>query len=153
MPQVPAYVYASAAAVVFFLVGWWVTSRRYRRRDERSRRLGENILDEAEREAGNIVKSAELAAKEDSLSRHAAFDRETSEIRRENRRRQDSLEQREGNLDKKLDFIAQKEDRLDRLQHSLHRPPAKPVAADVEHPKRFLAEIERHFPFGAVSVE
>ncbi len=119
MPQVPTYVYVSAAAVVFFLAGWWAVRLGDRRRAATNRLLGDRILEDARREAADIVKSAELEAKEGFIAARESFAEETSEVRRDQRRRQEILEQREENLDKKLEFIGQKDERLDRLDASL----------------------------------
>lgn len=121
MPQVPAYVYVSAAAVVFFLAGWWTVRLADRRRAAKDRLESDHVLEKARREADDIVKSARIEAKEERIATRESFDQETAEIRREHRRRQDTLEQREENLHKKLEFIGQKEERIDRLDATLRQ--------------------------------
>jgi ribonuclease Y len=147
MPQVPAYVYVSAAAVVFFLAGWWLTRLADRKRAAEGRLLADRILADARREAADIVKSAELEAKEEFIAARESFAEETGEIRREHRRRQELLEQREENLDKKLEFIGQKEERLDRLDTTLRERQQgietreRETAAALELQRRRLEEV------------
>ena len=95
MPQLPAYVYALAAAVVSFWAGW--LSRRWAgaRRHGQARQLRERLLDDARKEAADIVKTAEIAAKEEFFAARQRFEEETERSRQENRRRQETIDQRQ----------------------------------------------------------
>jgi len=113
MPQVSPYVYVAVAAVVSFLGGWLANRRRYEQLHGQARRLRERLVEDARREAADIVKAAELEAKEEIFEARQRFEAETEAARTESRRRLEILDQREENLDKKVAFIDQKESRLD----------------------------------------
>jgi len=113
MPQVPAYVIAIASAILFFCIGWLVNKQRSERADGRARDVRDKILQEAKREAKTIRKSAEIDAKEEFFKARREFADETEQLRRENGRRQETLDQRETNLNKKVSFIDKKEARLE----------------------------------------
>jgi len=115
MPQVPAYVYASAAAIVFFVLGWALARYRFEQEHGHLRQVKERLLEDARREASDILKEAELEAKEEFFAARQRFEEDTGKARAEGLRRVEILDQRESNLDKKVAFIDQKEARLDRL--------------------------------------
>lgn len=119
MPQVPAYVYVSAAAVLFFLLGWFFFKLRYERLNGQAVLVRKRLLDDARKESGDIVKTAELEAKEEFFQARQRFGSETEKIRTENLRRQETLDQREDNLTKKVTFIDKKEARLDRWDEEM----------------------------------
>ena len=119
MPPVPAYAYAIASAIVFFLVGWHLQRRRNERLNGNAQAVRERIINEANREASTIRKSAEIDAKEEFYKARKDFQNETEHLRRENTRRQEALDQRETNLSKKVSFIDKKEARLEVLDEEL----------------------------------
>lgn len=102
-----------AAAVVFYLAGWLLTKSGFEKKHGQIRVMHERLVADAEREASDIVKSAELEAKEEYFKARQRFDEETDTTRKENRRRHDALDQREDNLNRKVSFIDKKEHRLD----------------------------------------
>jgi ribonuclease Y len=119
MPTIPTIAYPVAAAIVFFFLGWTLNRLRYERLHGQARLVRERLLEDARKEAGDILKTAELEAREEILAARRRFDEETDEIRRESRRRQETLDAREDTLTKKVAFIDQKESRLDRLDEEL----------------------------------
>jgi len=121
MPQIPAYVYVIFTAVVFFLLGWLIFKIRYERLHGQVKVICDRLVVEAKREASDIVKTAELEAKEEYFQSRQRFEQETETIRKESRRRQETLDQREDNLTKKVAFIDQKESRLDRLDEEMRK--------------------------------
>ena len=119
MPQVPWYVYPIASAIVFFLLGWYVFKFRYVRKLGQAELTCDRLIQDAQKEAGDILKSAELEAKEEFFKARQHFEKETETARRDARVRQESLDKRENNLDKKVAFIDGKETRLDRSEEEL----------------------------------
>ncbi len=119
MPQVPVFVYPIASAIVFFLLGWFLFRFSYTRRHGQSQMTCDRMIQEAEKEAASILKSAELEAKEEFYQARQRFEQETESARREARLRQESLDKREANLDKKVAFIDAKESRQDQAEEDL----------------------------------
>jgi ribonuclease Y len=124
MPQVPWYVYPIASAIVFFLLGWFVFKFRYVRKHGQAELTCDRIIQDARKEAGDIIKSAELEAKEEFFKARQQFEKETESGRREARLRQESLDKRENNLDKKVAFIDNKENRLDKADEEMRQTAA-----------------------------
>ena len=147
MPQVSAYVYALAAAVVFFWLGWFAQRGLNTRRRGQARELRERLLKDARKEGADIVKTAEIDAKEEYFAARQRFEEETDQTRREQRRRQESLDQREQNLDKKVSFISHKEERLENQDEALRTRQdeladrEKLIASRLEEQQRRLEEI------------
>lgn len=112
---------AVASAVVFFGLGWYLTKLRFERQHGQAQLAGEKLIADAKREAANIVKGAELEAKEEFFQARQRFEDETESTRKESRRRQDALDQREDNLNRKVTFIDKKEARLDEQDEALRK--------------------------------
>jgi ribonuclease Y len=83
----------------------------YRGRDE--------ILKQAEVEAANLIKSQELAAKEELLRRREAMERDIHATREELRETERKLDRREILLNEQQDDIQKKERMLELTQHKL----------------------------------
>jgi len=114
MSQIPLIAYVAVAAVVSFVVGWTFFRLRYEKMHGQARSVSEGLITDAKKDAGGIVKAAELEAKEEVFHARQRFEKETEKLRTEGRRRQDNLDQREENLHKKVAFIDQKEARIDK---------------------------------------
>ena len=119
MPQVPAYAYVIAAAVLFFLLGWIAFRIRYEKLHGQAGQVRQELLEDARKDASDLLKAAKLEAKEEFYQARTRFDQETDRIRTESTRRQETLDFREDNLSKKVAFIDQKESRLDQLDENL----------------------------------
>ena len=108
MPQVSTYAYVIASVAVGLVLGWvlrqWRVQRAYGQAQDRVR----TIVAKAEREAAELVKSAELQRREDMIQARHRFEQETEQARREQNRRQESIDQRETNLDAKVSFLDRK---------------------------------------------
>src|SRR5580693_10037456 len=83
----------------------------YRTRDE--------IIKQAEVEAGNLLRSRELAAKEELLKRRESMEREIQNTRDELREVERKLDRREIVLNEQVDDIQKKERMLELTQHKL----------------------------------
>ncbi|MCK5525878.1 MAG: ribonuclease Y [Candidatus Latescibacteria bacterium] len=119
MPQVPAFAYVIAAAVLFFLLGWIAFRIRYEKLHGQAGQVRQELLEDARKDASDLLKAAKLEAKEEFYQARTRFDQETDRIRTESTRRQETLDFREDNLSKKVAFIDQKEARLDQLDENL----------------------------------
>jgi len=121
-----------AAAVVFYLAGWLLTKAGFEKKHGQAQLLHDRMLDDAKREAADIVKSAELEAKEEYFQARQRFDDETKATREESRRRQDTLDQREDNLNRKVSFIDKKEHRVDEVEAENKKRQKELDAAELE---------------------
>src|ERR1700728_4422227 len=83
----------------------------YRTRDE--------IIKQAEVEASNLLRSHELAAKEDLLKRRETMEREIQNTREELREVERKLDRREITVNEQVDDIQKKERMLELTQHKL----------------------------------
>jgi ribonuclease Y len=136
MPQVPVYAYVIAAAVVFFLLGWISFKIRYEKLHGQASLVRQRLLEDARKEASDLLKTAKIEAKEEFFQARTRFDEETDRIRTESQRRQETLDRREDNLDKKVAFIDQKESRLDQLDENLRER-----QGEIDQNQRRLAEL------------
>jgi len=121
MAQIPVYVPAALAAAVFYVLGWVLARRRGERLHGQSVAARDRLLEDARREASSIVKTAELAAREEAYQTRQRFETETETARRESRTRQETLDRREDSLDRKSALVDQKEARLVQQEEDLRR--------------------------------
>jgi ribonuclease Y len=101
------------------------------RRDLASER--ERLVNEAEREASNIRKSAELAGKDEAYRLKAEWEKEAEGRRSDVERIETRLAEREELLDRKLALLDEREERQER-----HSADAKAQAAEQEEAARRL---------------
>jgi ribonuclease Y len=94
-----------------FLLAQW--------RARSARGLAARILDAARREAEDVRRQADLAAKEEALRRREDVDAEIDAMRRDLRDQEKRLEKRDDLLDQKLDLINKKERDFDALHRQL----------------------------------
>ena len=121
MPQIPVYIYPIASALVFFLLGWFFFRSHYTRQHGQAQLTCDRLVEDAKKQSSDLLKSAELEAKEEFYQARQRFEQETESARREARLRQESLDKRESNLDKKVSFIDTKEHRLDQAAEEVRR--------------------------------
>ncbi len=123
------------AFAVGVLVGFFVDRIRrgaaYQRRDE--------IIRQAEREADNMRKSQELAAKEELLSRREELDAATNKIREDLREQEKQLDKRDSLLTDQQEDIVKKERMLETTQTKLAER-TKAVEARDKELQRILNE-------------
>jgi len=131
MSIISAYWDVIAAAVVFFVVGWLLNKSRFEKQHGQARLMHDRMIEDAQRESSAIMKSAELEAKEEFYQARQRFENETESTRKESRRRQDTLDQREENLNRKVTFIDNKESRLDEMDADVRDRKKKLDAAEI----------------------
>jgi ribonuclease Y len=82
-------------------------------------KTGAELVQQAERDAENVRKSAELAAKEESLKRRESVEKELNATREELRAHEKHLDKRESVLEEQQEDIAKKERMLEHTQQKL----------------------------------
>lgn len=82
-------------------------------------RRAQEILANAETEAQRVRRDAEIAAKEDTLKRREAMEKEIADLRAEVRETEKRLSKREDNLDRKVDVLNKKEHYIETLERNL----------------------------------
>jgi len=102
-------------AGIGFLVRKRVAEGKLGSAEEHSRK----IVAEAEKQAENIRKEAQLQSKEDLYRAKADFERETRNKRQDLQKIEKRLTQKEENLEKKVDLIDQKEVAINRREKNL----------------------------------
>jgi ribonucrease Y len=114
-----AVVMALAVLGLGFIAGWLVNSRRRRNRLESSREEASRILDEAQSEADSLKKTAALEAKDEWRHEREPLERELEKTRRSAREFEASLQEREQQLDRKVDILESKERSLLKAEQGL----------------------------------
>ncbi len=116
---------ALIAAVAAFLIGQLAGRRSERKAQIAARSTGEEsarrIVAEAEREAETVRKSAVLAGKEESLRLRESWEQDAAKRREELERGERRVQERESNLDRKLDVLETRDKELGRRASDLGR--------------------------------
>ncbi len=136
---------AFVAAVAAFWIGHLAGRRAERKAQTVARSTGEEsarrILAEAEREAETMRKSAVLAGKEETLRLRESWEQEAVKRRAELERGERRVQERESNLDRKLDVLETRDKELGRRASDLGR--REKGVADRETELERLASEER----------
>ncbi len=88
-------------------------------RAEKRRQQAEQLITDAEKQADDLIKAAQVEAKAEHIKRQEQFEAETAEIRAEHRVAEKRLAKREDNLERKLDTLNTKERALDQRDKEL----------------------------------
>jgi ribonucrease Y len=153
MSILSAYWDVITAAVVFFLIGWLLTKNRFEKQHGQAKETHNELIKYAEKKSAEIIKSAELEAKEEYFEARQRFEQETEDIRKESRRRQDALDQREDNLNRKVTFIDKKESRLDELDAGVRTRQMDLEIAEKEIKKTLVQQKEKLEEVAGLSAE
>jgi len=121
MQQVPTLAWMGLIAVVFFLLGWWWNKQRVARILGDTKREHDRLIADAEHEADNVRKSADLEAKDEIYRARQKFEAETDATRRELAKRTEYLDQRDSSLNKKVTYVDHKEAKLEQRETELKR--------------------------------
>jgi ribonuclease Y len=113
MQQWGAIVVTFLIGVAVFLAGWFVRRVMDRSKIVSAEELAEKIVREAQREAETQKKAAILEAKDEWYRAKAKFEEDTQQTRSEIDAQQKSVEKREENLNRKVEFIDKKEAEVD----------------------------------------
>ena len=91
------------------VIGWFVNKKISESQLKHTRKLAENIIAEAQREAETQKKAAVLEAKDEWYQAKLRFEKDTQEARQELKKQERRLEEREQNINRKVDFIEKRE--------------------------------------------
>ncbi len=113
------YIYILLAAVISGGVGFILRKYAVEREAGRARETAKAIREQAEKEAENRRKESELEVKDEIYKARTRFEEETNDRRQELLRLEKRLEQREQNLERKVDFADRKEKEIRDLETSI----------------------------------
>ena len=125
MGEFPAFVYVAVAAVLAFLVGWLGHRQRYTRMHGSAKHLRDDLLAGARRDADDLLRDARIEGKEELLKARQRGEEDSARARNELNRRQSALDEREAGLTRKMEFLDQKEGRLDTFDQTLRKQQAE----------------------------
>jgi ribonuclease Y len=108
-----------AVAVIVFLLGYWASKKMAQGKLRDTGTLVKKMLDDAEKDAENIKKAAEIDSKEKYYQARINFEKETEGKRKELEGIQRTIHERELNLDKKLEIVEKKEKEVARMSEEL----------------------------------
>ena len=103
-------------SLVIGATGYWFLERT---RKAAANQRREDIIRDAEREAETVKKAAELAAREELLTRRTEFDAENSRLREDQNQRVAALDRREHSLTEQQDGFKKREKMLEGTQQNL----------------------------------
>ncbi len=101
------------------------------------------IVDEAEREAENLRKSAVVAGKEETIRLRETWEQEAAKRREEIERGERRLQERETNVDRKLDMLEQRDKETGKRQSELGRREKSVTEREAELDKLIADERRR----------
>ncbi len=107
------------AAAAGGAAAWWFHSARAARLLGQRDAEAKTFLDDARRQRDELIRAAEVEAKERLVEITARFDRETAATREELKLAEKRIAKREDNLDKKLDVLSTKERKIEEAESRL----------------------------------
>ncbi len=110
-----------AAFCIGFLLAFWLRKGSYAKKVNAAREESRRMIEDARLRAENLVKEAELEAKDRLLKMKGDFDAETSDTRNELKAREQRLLAKEENNDKKLEQLERRERDLAKQEKRLHK--------------------------------
>ncbi len=99
---------------------WWLLRRQDRLNVQSAHRRATEIEEQARKNADNILKEAELKAKDEIFRRREEFNREAELARHEHREQERRLEKREDGLEQKHQTLQKKERHLQHTEKKVH---------------------------------
>jgi ribonucrease Y len=105
--------------VVFSLIWWFSLRREGKRLLEQARRDAAQVVDNAERSSETRLREADIAAKEKLLQARSEFEAVSRKRRAELETQERRLTQKEDNLDKKSEDLTRRDKELSQLDRSL----------------------------------
>lgn len=117
--EMAVYFIIAAISIIMFFLGWVLNNKMGQGKVASAEKLAEKIVSEAEKEASAIRNQKLIEAKDEMLQLKQKFDKETQSQRKETDDRTRLLEQKERDLDRRLDHLNQKESELKSLEQSV----------------------------------
>lgn len=121
------FFYISAGIFVLFLgffLGWLISRKVTQSQLKHTQKLAENIIAEAQREAETRKKASILEAKDEWYKAKQQFEKDTAEARAELKKLERRIEDKEHNINRKVDFLEKREveliDKKKTLEKKLH---------------------------------
>jgi len=118
---------------VGFAIAYWVRQQSASHKLKAAEEEVGRILNDARRQAENLIREARLEAKDRLFQMKSEFDTETRETRAELKTRERRLNQKEENLDRKSEQLEKKEREYNRREKKLARQEEKVNAREVEY--------------------
>jgi ribonuclease Y len=145
------------ASAAFFFVGRVVGRRAERKAQSAARASAEEtakrILDEAQREADTLRKSAVVAGKEETIKLRELWEGEASRRREEIDRGEKRVQERETALDRKFDILEQRDKEIGRRASELGRKEKTVSERDAELDRMLADERRRLESLAGMSAE
>ncbi|MCX5753900.1 MAG: ribonuclease Y [Candidatus Krumholzibacteria bacterium] len=116
------FFFTSAGILVLFIglvAGWLINKKVSESHLKHTRKLAENIIAEAQREAETQKKAAILEAKDEWYQAKLRFEKETQEARQELKKQERRLEEKEQNINRKVDYLENREQEIGERQKLL----------------------------------
>ncbi len=105
-------IYISAGVLILllgFILGWIINKKVSESHMKHTRKLAENIISEAQKEAETQKRASILEAKSEWYKAKQEFEKSTEENRKEIKRERRKLEEKEQNINRKVDFLEKRE--------------------------------------------
>ena len=112
------FFYISAGILVLFLgfiIGWLLSESHLKH----TRKLAENIISEAQREAETQKKAAILEAKDEWYQAKLKFEKETHDAHQDLKKAERQLEEKEQNINRKVDYLEKRDHEMTEKQSML----------------------------------
>jgi ribonucrease Y len=119
----------------------------------RARAEGEQLKENAAKEAQNKAKEIELSARQQQLKLKEQFEREHETARNELRNHEQRLSKREDTLDRKLDTLSAKERHLDELEEKIARRDKQVTVKEQQLDEVLREQRERLIQIAGMSVD
>ncbi len=119
--------------VVGFAAAYWLRQKSASHKVKAAEDEAGRILNDARRQAENLVKEARLEAKDRLFQMKSEFDAETRETRAELKTRERRLNQKEENLDRKSEQLEKKEREYNRRERKLAKQEEKLKVREAEY--------------------
>lgn len=114
------YIVAGVLALFLgFIFGWFLRRKISQSHIKNTKEFAENIIAEAQREAETRKKELILEAKDEWYKAKLNFENETKETREELKKQERRLEEREHNINRKVDYLEKREIEIDELKKNL----------------------------------
>jgi ribonuclease Y len=118
------FFYISAGIFVLFLgflLGWLISRKVTQSQLKHTQKLAENIIAEAQREAETRKKASILEAKDEWYKAKQQFEKDTAETRAELKKVERRVEEKEHNINRKVDFLEKRELELNDKKKTLEK--------------------------------
>ena len=116
------FFYISAGILVLFLgfiIGWLLSKKISESHLKHTRKLAENIISEAQREAETQKKAAILEAKDEWYQAKLKFEKETHDAHQDLKKAERQLEEKEQNINRKVDYLEKRDHEMTEKQSML----------------------------------